>query len=184
LLRIQPWVSISLPAGYRPNSIKFLRILSILLSIFKRIPGMKYVADGLAVNTGLTDLTFTYNKLDFRSRGAQYFSTALENNRSLIKLCLDVNNIGAEGIRYLAKALNNNRTLSTLNLSKNNIGNEGAQNLAGALEKNTTLTSLILERSSIGTDGARALAVGLGINRTLITLNLLNNQIDLAAIEQ
>ncbi|CAF1052247.1 unnamed protein product [Adineta ricciae] len=32
-------ISISLPAGYRPNSLKFLRILDIPLSIFKRIPG-------------------------------------------------------------------------------------------------------------------------------------------------
>ena len=74
----------------------------------------------------------------------------LQSNRSLTKLDLFKNNIGANGAKILASL----PTLQNLNLEENNVGDEGA----AAFETNTTLKVLNLFKNGITDLGVIPLA--------------------------
>ncbi|CAF1692087.1 unnamed protein product, partial [Adineta ricciae] len=55
LLRIQPWVSISLPVGYRPNSIKFLSFYGYSHGYPSRYPlGIDQIRSNSSASTDTT----------------------------------------------------------------------------------------------------------------------------------
>ncbi|CAF1091081.1 unnamed protein product [Adineta ricciae] len=103
--------------------------------------------------------------------------SSYERYRTLTKLDLSSNRIGAEGTRHIGDALPTNMTLTKLDLSSNQIGAEGTRHIGDALPTNMTLTKLDLSSNQIGAEGARHIGDALPTNMTLTKLDLSSNQI-------
>ena len=128
----------------------------------------------LAVDRTVTRLNLQANKIG--AAGVQALAELLKTNTTLASLDLGDNTIGATGAQALAELLKTNTTLAHLGL-RHAIGDVGAQTLAKTLKTNTRLTSLDLGGNAIGATGAQALAELLKTNTTLTRLELRGNGI-------
>eukprot|EP00455_Lapot_gusevi_P003253 TRINITY_DN11333_c0_g1_i6.p1 TRINITY_DN11333_c0_g1~~TRINITY_DN11333_c0_g1_i6.p1 ORF type:complete len:717 (-),score=106.78 TRINITY_DN11333_c0_g1_i6:52-2202(-) len=105
-------------------------------------------------------------------RGVLEFSLALRDNRTLLILDLEGNDIGDEGIEVIADSLLYNRTLTQLNVASNRIEVAGGQALAYALSQNNVLSVLDLSQNPIKNLSAIAFAEALVSNQSLSSLDL------------
>jgi hypothetical protein len=118
-------------------------------------------------------------------QGVRALGAALCRNRSLCRLSLDYNWVGAGlffggGPQALGNALTVNQHIFCLDLRANSIGDGGARVLARGLPKNRSLVQLNLRGNLIGNAGASSFAAALDQNRTLEILDLNDNFIDRA----
>lgn len=86
--------------------------------------------------------------------------------RSVKKLNLENNPLGANGIVEVVRILKENR-LELLDLEATQMGNDGAIILADALRTNTSLKRLVIQNNGIEDDGALALLEALNNNQDL-----------------
>jgi len=94
------------------------------------------------------------------------FTDALASNRTILRLHLERNQIGAEGAKRLADALVVNKTLQKLWLTRNRFLDEGAESLAPALKVNTTLQEIWLSGVGISDEGAKTFADARSVNKS------------------
>lgn len=90
--------------------------------------------------------------------GLSGFARALAVNTTLTSLNLSENRLGLQGIQALLPGVAATTSLLDLDLSRNNITGEGAEKLAEVLSANVSLTKLDLRLNQIGMLGAIALA--------------------------
>ncbi|KAL3250647.1 hypothetical protein MRX96_055431 [Rhipicephalus microplus] len=102
---------------------------------------------------------------------------ALEKNKSVEYLRVEVNTVAIQGAKQFATLLRQNTTLRLVTLQRVKLQANGAVAIAAALAENTTLVSLRIASNSIGPVGARALAETLKTNSSLSVLDLRDNAI-------
>ena len=136
--------------------------------------GVKELAKLLMI--GEDFCAFDLQENNITSLGANILSEAMQNNTSLIRLDLTMNDIGDAGARGLGKGLKNT-VLQTLFLADNNIADRGAQELGEGLKNNFSLQVLGLSSNVIDDVGAQGLSEGLKSNTVLQELYLDYNQI-------
>jgi Ran GTPase-activating protein (RanGAP) involved in mRNA processing and transport len=136
------------------------------------------IANALRVNTTLTYLDISHNKIGVR--GFNALVDVLETNRTLTHLCLR-GNVDSQMCCTLADALNKSNLLS-LDISYNNIDELGYKALATALKTNRVLESLEIaeeeEELVEDTRGVKYLALALHKNTTLKFLTVTVNNYD------
>ena len=140
--------------------------------------GTTYLSRALSRNTtALTDLNLAHNEID--DSVAESLSWALSVNTTLTYLNLSGNKIGARGANSLFRVLrrNTNATLTHLNLSGNNIG-VSAVRPSVFVSPTVKLTHLNLSDNTIYLESAIRLGLFLSINATLTHLNLSHTSID------
>jgi Ran GTPase-activating protein (RanGAP) involved in mRNA processing and transport len=99
--------------------------------------GAIILSKALINNITLEQLYLTNNSIF--DQGIQSLAQVLSNeNRSLKKLGLELNNITDEGVEYLSTMFKTNRTLIHLGLSANKISNYGVKLLANELVDDET----------------------------------------------
>jgi len=141
--------------------------------------GLYSIFDALFYNTCLTTLSLGSTKLDDTSLIAK----VLYENKTLVELNLDCNNIGDKGAYLLGKTLEHNNTLEILNLRSNNIGPIGACALAKALCINRTLWELNLGRNDIMDEGICIFSQVIHNNPCILILHLFGNNINDESID-
>lgn len=104
--------------------------------------------------------------------GMKYLCDGLCGNTSVTHLNIASNNIGDEGAKHVSTVLSINSTLLFLNLGNNKIGDEGAKYLSDALVDNITLVEIFLHFNNIGDDGAKRLHHAFSINTTLTNFSI------------
>lgn len=105
-------------------------------------------------------LDLGYN--DITSVGIESLAENIRENRSLVRLSLDNNNVGDEGSIALARAFQGqHRKLKILQLRKNNIRDRGAIALAYLSARNPQLRELFLDENTIGIPGGQAMGYAL-----------------------
>jgi len=119
--------------------------------------------------------------------GVPLFCSALAANKSLKRLELCGNNLGANPSHasdaaesfaaHLSRALVVNRALTELGLNDNLLRDTGAEALAPALRENRTLQSLGLRGNAIGVAGCALLGDALSLNVSLRALDLSHNML-------
>jgi hypothetical protein len=100
----------------------------------------------------------------FGDAGALLLARALKENKTLVALHLDRNEIHNTGLELLADALTRNNTLQALGLKHNLFEDEGAEHLVSCIPYNNSLTKLEL----------RGTAVSEAIKEWLLDLLLVN----------
>jgi Ran GTPase-activating protein (RanGAP) involved in mRNA processing and transport len=94
--------------------------------------GFAPLAEALATNTSLTELTLGYS-IDAIAGSA--IAAALRTNQSLKSLDLQCSNLGPSGLQQLADALVVNKTLTWLGLMTSRVDSAGVKVLAHALQQ-------------------------------------------------
>ena len=117
------------------------------------------MAEALSLNTILTELNL--DTANVTMPGVCKMTTALRHMH-----------ITDDGVTKIADALRRNRTITKLNMARNRIGAAGAERLGEALKVNNSLKALDLTGNAIGEHGARKIAAGLLVNSSLSILNL------------
>ena len=82
----------------------------------------------------------------------------LENDKKIVKVDLDGQELGRERETALFEALAQNNCVTYLSLVNCRIGNEGAAELKDALQNNSTLTYVNLEDNQITSNAAQSLS--------------------------
>eukprot|EP01012_Entosiphon_sulcatum_P025573 TRINITY_DN30914_c0_g1_i1.p1 TRINITY_DN30914_c0_g1~~TRINITY_DN30914_c0_g1_i1.p1 ORF type:complete len:735 (+),score=211.41 TRINITY_DN30914_c0_g1_i1:67-2271(+) len=142
--------------------------------------GFKAMADTIRLTKSLKYLKLDGNELT-ATDGSYEFAMALRENRSLLHLALNKNDIGAEGGKHLGEALQQNTTLQRLELSDNTVGNVGISVICQALRKEKSgLTYLDVTNNKIGDKGGLEIATMIRTNTTLQTLGIKQNSIKVA----
>jgi hypothetical protein len=105
-----------------------------------------------------------------------YLARVLKNNKSLIKLEMDENNLGYKTCNTLADSLGTNSTLKYLSLGSNpltaNNGKEVVESLAKILVENKSLQYLGLWRCNIGIEGGRKVSEAMQSNKDILCFEL------------
>jgi Ran GTPase-activating protein (RanGAP) involved in mRNA processing and transport len=110
--------------------------------------------------------------------GARQLAAMLERNATLRTLDLVNTELGPGGVRVLCRALaRSNRTLRRLYLGGNAIGADDAAELAEVVRHNPVIECLFLNANRLGDAGCAALADALRENRSLRCLGLASNDI-------
>ena len=136
--------------------------------------GSEYICNSLNFNENLTHLTLKWNGIKNESG---FLSFLLKNNKKLVFLDLESNDLQSKGIENIHEGLEENNSLTELNLSGNNIQDEGLRFLSKALLKNSTLSSLNVSSNTIYELGAEYLAKSLSVNNSLKKIIIKSNQI-------
>lgn len=114
------------------------------------------LAEGVAVNTGIEELSFTHNDLSLEN--GRNFINSLQNLYSLRKLSLNSCMIETSLFEALKESLRDTESLIALNLYSNDINAEGMQLISEMLVNKVNLRTLGLSNNIIGHGGARELA--------------------------
>ena len=102
----------------------------------------------------------------------------LENDKKIVKVDLDGQELGRERETALFEALAQNNCVTSLSLVNCRIGNDGAAELKDALQNNSTLTYINLEDNQITSNAAQSLITVLKEhNETLQHLELKDNKV-------
>ena len=102
----------------------------------------------------------------------------LENDKKIVKVDLDGQELGRERETALFEALAQNNCVTSLSLVNCQIGNDGAAELKDALQNNSTLTYINLEDNQITSNAAQSLITVLKEhNETLQHLELKDNKV-------
>ncbi|KAJ8602377.1 hypothetical protein CTAYLR_004221 [Chrysophaeum taylorii] len=109
----------------------------------------------LKTNRTLRKLDLSWNQLGAISGEA--IARALRINRSLAWLSLAYNCVGERGAQAIGYAINWNKALQFLDVSQNGIRNRGGQVLAEGLRENLRLTHVDVSGNPLGALGGRAL---------------------------
>lgn len=91
----------------------------ILRGNFIAATGGSAIADLVATQDGLTELSLEWNQLG--TKGGMHFADAIKTNRSLVTLDLKNNSIGSDAAIALAEAIVENPKLKTLDLRWNQV---------------------------------------------------------------
>lgn len=126
---------------------------------------------------------FLYN-CEIGDEGVKHISTALETNKSLVKLNLCDNGFTGIAGSHIAAALRKNTTLQKLDLNNNQFGNEGASLISKAFITNSTIKTFSLWNTGISDDVAYLWLEILGSNTTLEKLNLEGNKIKESLLDE
>lgn len=118
--------------------------------------GLSAIGQALRLSSTIRSLSLDWNNLGSSGdAGLQRFFTALAENRSLVKLDLNNNELGPEVGPLIASCLKSNTTLETLDLKWNRLGNQGAKAILKGLNLNKTLTILELSGNKVSDDYLR-----------------------------
>jgi Ran GTPase-activating protein (RanGAP) involved in mRNA processing and transport len=121
---------------------------------------------------------------------------ALKTNKSLTELNISGNHLNGEAVNILCHAIQENGVLSNLHVGQNNIPNEQMKAIIEMDKfdvlcavpvkelKADSITELDLSEQSLGTEGVLVLSTHLQGNRALTSVNLLNNDIQLAQVQE
>jgi hypothetical protein len=121
----------------------------------------------------LESLDLSHQKDDHRKLSLGPLVEALRVNRTLKRLQLSRNRLGASEIEPLLEALQENSTLQSLDLNNNIIGNGGAQNIARALPHFRGLEKLFLLNNEIDSNqSSLVLAESMKRNRHIQVLEI------------
>jgi Ran GTPase-activating protein (RanGAP) involved in mRNA processing and transport len=138
--------------------------------------GAGLLADALTPNTTVTGLWLKRNP--FGPEGYRAIATMLRTNRTLRVLDLVNTGPDDASLSALLDVLiQENRTLERLYLGGNGLGAKAAVQLGELLRTNPVLNSLMLSVGHLGDEGALTLANALRTNRTLTELSLASNGI-------
>jgi Ran GTPase-activating protein (RanGAP) involved in mRNA processing and transport len=152
--------------------------------------------EALAKNSVLKELRLASNELGEGSHfGFNYLAKGLSQNRSVVTIDLQENQLGFKGTQALSDALLENPVVTRLNLANNEIGEIGAVSLCHVLKDdneifrrrgfpvdknlkcNETLTELNLFHNNLGAGSVTALSDIIQTNTFLRVLNLESNKI-------
>jgi len=115
-------------------------------------------------------------------------ASSLMNNKVLLKLELDDNNLGTKAAIKLGELITNNRFVRVISLESNNLGPssslpsstgkviDGVVQMAEALAKNQDLLCLNLNNTNLSEEAGAALAKAMRTNYTLIQLDVESNK--------
>jgi Ran GTPase-activating protein (RanGAP) involved in mRNA processing and transport len=138
--------------------------------------GVEAIASALCDNESLTGLWLKRNPIG--AAGAHHLAIMLRQNRSIRHLDLVHTQLGDEGLAAILEALiSSNRSVERLYLGGNQIGARHAQQLSHLLQENNHITGLFLNVSCLEDAGAEILSGGLSENQTLTDLGLASNGI-------
>ena len=115
-----------------------------------------WLADALAVNRGIEELSMTHNDLSLPT-GIRVIQ-ALKNMPNLKKVTLNSCMLDSDLLQELCNSLKDNEILTDLNLYSNDINSEGAKVIAEMIKNKVNLKSLGLSNNYIGHGGAREIA--------------------------
>lgn len=111
--------------------------------------GLKFVAEGLKVNTSLKSIKLNYN--DFPAQSIKHLISSLYMNLTLMTLSLEGNNIDDSSALDLAKFFIGAKTMITsVDLSNNKVGMKGKNHLLEAIKITPMLSHINLEKNQIG----------------------------------
>lgn len=104
---------------------------------------------------------------------------SIRSTYTIKTLSLEWNNIGSSetGMANLFAAIGDNRSLTKVDLRNNEIGAEAGIHIANCLKANQTLQHLDLRWNRLSNAGAKAILKGLGINKTIQSLELNGNKV-------
>lgn len=185
------------------DALKFnstLKILHVASNSLGNDKSIKFIADVIKENNGLTSLNLNDNYFSYT--GAKDISNALIVNKSLTILKIKNSNFDEAGAVLLAQGLEQNTTVTKLDLSNNNLQDTGFIFLANALKESNSITHLNLSHNeiqakgieavsyilssiiyldisgnNIGVNGAATIGDALKTNHSLVYLNLSQNQL-------
>ena len=133
--------------------------------------GIRHIAIMLKTNTTLRALDLVNTEPGEAGLSA-LLDVLIHENRTLERLYLGGNRIGAEGAKLLAELLRVNPGIKALLLNVNHLEDEGAELLADGLRQNTTLEELGVGSNHIGMEGIAALLPALRAHPALTSLDL------------
>ena len=126
------------------------------------------------------------SNLGLSDKAGCYISRALKNNKTLVKLELNGNQLGPNTCIELAKSLTSNSTLVFLSLASNRLTKingdckkqkeDCIDELAQAIASNTSLTTLSLYRCGIGHEPMKAICHAVCQNSSLISVEIGYNE--------
>lgn len=133
------------------------------------------------VNNTITCLELSSNNLN--DHAGSYLARTLTRNKTLKKIELDNNFLGAKSLLAFGESLKVNASLVYLSLDSNPIFSttnddiKGVRALIDALKTNKTLTSLNLWRTGVKATDGEMLASAMDVNKTLLFLDIGHNNI-------
>jgi Ran GTPase-activating protein (RanGAP) involved in mRNA processing and transport len=141
-----------------------------------RYKGFIKIAEALATNSTITDLSLADNSLNCDA--AIIFAKGIEVNISIHTLDISGNNLSMDhrcvhsphGFGTFCDSLKYNATLTFLNISRNQLGPENTECLSSVLEQNATIKMIDLSRNPLGPDGFFSIARALSLNDTLVDI--------------
>lgn len=135
------------------------------------------LAGALVDNNVLKDLNLARNKLDFRCGNA--LGELLKCNRSLVRLDLHWNSLGAYGAIPVFEALEFNDTLVELDFSWNSLGKDSSPVLSGSLGRglrlNEALRHIDLSYNQLSNSECETVGEQLKGNHELLGIHILGN---------
>ncbi len=134
------------------------------------------------------DKISNFNNTGIDNEQVAIISNGLEQNKNLVELHLENNQITDVGARHLITALEKNDCIEKINLSGNKISADNLEKINVLLLRNQkfarlninklgNIASLDLSNNNHNDEDVKIIVKGLGQNNTLITLDLSNNQI-------
>ena len=127
------------------------------------------------------------SNLGLSDKAGCYISRALKNNKTLVSLELNGNQLGPNTCIELAKSLTSNSTLVFLSLASNRLTKindckkqkeDCIEELAQAIANNTSLTTLSLYRCGIGHEPMKAICHAVCQNSSLVSVEIGYNEYD------
>ena len=163
------------------EALKHIRKLEMLILANNNIPqsAAAAISNVISLNTSLR--VFNIEGNNFKS-SVEEILKSLSRIKSLQKLNLNNNQIPANCSEALASVVLHNKGLEELHVRDNDLG-EGTLEVAKALQDITSLKILVLEGDGIPKESFSQLALALKSNRHLEKLWLLNNNLQLSAID-
>ncbi|VVD06088.1 unnamed protein product [Leptidea sinapis] len=150
------------------------------------LTSVAHLMDALRIDSGanntLTVLDLSrviplFNRYSYETKWMAYhIENLLRQNKTLVELRLQKNEMIGHDMTYIVRGLRNNNTLLYLDLGYNRIGEYGTEVLAKYLAENPELRLLNLTGNTIKDTGAKALSLRMPFSK-LRALNIANNKI-------
>ncbi|XP_029655434.1 dynein regulatory complex subunit 5-like [Octopus sinensis] len=133
--------------------------------------GCRAIAKLIKGSNVLEKIDLTFNKIG--TEGAKAIAKVLsDNDISLKKLILRLNQIEDNGGIAIFEALAKNTSLEVLDISSNYLSFSVAQSLSNALENNCIIKHVMLANNKLTLDGGKLLRDSLDKNKTLLSLEV------------
>jgi len=132
----------------------------------------------LEANTNTMDVSgdFTIAVINFVGEyTAILLSACLNDNSTLVQLCLSNIDFTYAGVHKILEALNYNKTLQALDISSLVLGNDGAMRISKMLKNNNTLKKLNIAKNFITGEGMNQILNALDTNTNLTNLDVSYN---------